>query len=524
MAIKLDSIQASLLHSLLENETHISAVRLGEQVGISPRTLRYRLPLLESWLTPYGAKLIVKPGKGISLIATPQIREQLRKELSEDLVEASLPNEDRMDYLFFLLLFEEGNATFAELQTELGVSRSTFIRDLKQCEERLLQKGLSLKRIRLIGWKIIGEEIAKRHLLVEQLYQHKITEIFAEWIAQQTDNNKTLTVLQSALLKKFHKSKLLEAHRLISGIDNRLKLNLTDEDILYLTTYSACVLYRIQRGHFVQVETDPYDENIADELPIIRSLINSIWTTNSHFIAKDEITQLLLEIRACQGSLTLETGAFLDGDNSFSRTVAERMISQIEKLQGCPIANEEIIEQMSIHLSRALSRLKAGLPLHNPLIDDVKKAYPHLWQKSYQVAREVHQEYGIFVPEAELAYLVMYLALAVQLAEQDSRQRFRAVVSCPTGGVMARLLVYRLQSSFPEIEVLESVSLRELHRYNPKNADLVITTVKRSHKTLPTVTVNPLLGEEDIAKIKETLRTIRYQKNENHIRGLEQWQ
>ncbi|WP_299029075.1 transcription antiterminator [uncultured Thermanaerothrix sp.] len=503
---RLDALQVSTLLALLDAERPLSARRLGERLGVSARTLRYRLPLLQAWLNHYGIELIVKPRQGLLLNAPAEIRQRLRTKLQQEHSLPVLRSEERVVYLLFLLLAARQNLTFEALRLRLSVSRATLLRDLREVESRLNEKGVLLRRSRQQGPRVLGPEVIQRHLLIEILLHAGLDAALTDLSMHGKVGETTYPALQQVLLEEVKPWNLYSVRRFIMRVERELGLTLTDDDLLFLTLYWALALQRMHSGRVVSPLERVVETFLStQEMHQLEALVKVFAATYGVSVPRDEVVQLLIEIKACQGQLTLATPVKVTSGTDLSLVVAEQMLKKVGEHLGYDLCQPDILSQMAVHLTRALARLQAGLPLYNPLTQEVRQAYAHLWQPSLEVVQQVRSQFGLSIPEEEVAYLVMYLALAVQLAEQTQKPRFRVVVACPTGGVMARLLVYRLQNALPEIEIVATVSLRQLSRLDALHVDLVISTVKIPAGRWPVITVNPLLGEEDIQRIKNHL-------------------
>jgi mannitol operon transcriptional antiterminator len=159
---------------------------------------------------------------------------------------------------------------------------------------------------------------------------------------------------------------------------------------------------------------------------------------------------------------------------------------------------------MTRHISRTLLRLKLGLPIDNPFTNDIKHENPEMWQAVTDAINSLDSEYGEFSQD-EVAYLTMYILLAQQLDKKPIQHKpTRVFVVCPTGGVSIWMLVSRLKTEFPDIQIVNSVSLRNLFQQDFKQVDAIITTARDIDvKDLPVVSVTPMLSEKDIEKINQ---------------------
>ena len=109
----------------------------------------------------------------------------------------------------------------------------------------------------------------------------------------------------------------------------------------------------------------------------------------------------------------------------------------------------------------------------------------------------------------EVAFLAMYLALAFDLPLRCStRPRPRVLVVCPSGGVTVSMLLSRLHTELPELDVVRVASMRSLARLNGDDVDAVISTAPAVVRGLPSIVVSPLLPGHDLTQIRRVLRLL----------------
>ncbi|MPN56913.1 Transcriptional regulator MtlR [bioreactor metagenome] len=128
-----------------------------------------------------------------------------------------------------------------------------------------------------------------------------------------------------------------------------------------------------------------------------------------------------------------------------------------------------------------------------------------LWQATSKAIDEVWDEAGPPLPMDEIAYITMYVALALELNKSVKKKVSvpRVVVACPSGGVTVWMLVSRLRVELPEIEIKEVISLRDINNVDPSEVDAIISSAQVSARNIKSITVNPLLTEKDVKKIKQ---------------------
>ncbi len=130
-----------------------------------------------------------------------------------------------------------------------------------------------------------------------------------------------------------------------------------------------------------------------------------------------------------------------------------------------------------------------------------------LWQATSKAIDEVWDEAGPPLPAEEIAYITMYMALALELNKNAEHKLVtpRVVVACPSGGVTVWMLVSRLRMELPDLEIKEVISMREINRINPEEVDAIISSTVVNSRKIKSITVNPLLPEQDVKRIKHEL-------------------
>ncbi len=78
-------------------------------------------------------------------------------------------------------------------------------------------------------------------------------------------------------------------------------------------------------------------------------------------------------------------------------------------------------------------------------------------------------------------------------------------MACPSGGVTVWMLVSRLRMELPDLEIKEVISMREINRINPEEVDAIISSTVVNSRKIKSITVNPLLPEQDVKRIKHEL-------------------
>ena len=157
------------------------------------------------------------------------------------------------------------------------------------------------------------------------------------------------------------------------------------------------------------------------------------------------------------------------------------------------------------HLRRLRVRLRYGLPVSNPLDQEVRQRYPDVYRVASDIVAALHPVGDAVVPQEEVGFLTMYLAGSLE--RNRLRPKVRITVVCPAGMATAWILVSRLSAEFPNVEITRVVSKTVFEKdVDISTTDLVVSTVPLDELgAVQTVVVSPLLRERDLRHLSRIL-------------------
>jgi mannitol operon transcriptional antiterminator len=170
--------------------------------------------------------------------------------------------------------------------------------------------------------------------------------------------------------------------------------------------------------------------------------------------------------------------------------------------------DEQLRSSLSEHLRRLHVRLRFGLPVTNPLQQEVRRRYPDVYRAAAEILDEVGPVDGSDIPVEEVGLLTMYLAGSLE--RHRLRAKIRVTVVCPAGMATAWILVSRLVAEFPQIEVVRVVSKSAFETEPGEEPDLVVSTIPLDDPPAGSrlLVVSPLLREADIRRLGRVLSEI----------------
>jgi transcriptional antiterminator len=509
----LNSRQLSILQFLLETPKPVSAEVIGNSIGVSARVIRENIPSINKWLASFHEEIDCKPKFGLLLLCPAETRQQINETILSSQKETIYSLKDRQQLILFELLSQSDQFSINQIRNQLSISKSTLSHDLDRVEDWLKRRDIFLSRQRREGVIIQGRENDIRHALISFFIDMNLeSELIrlALWEVKGDEDKKyNLSPTASYILSKMADWGLHDGWNFISFIENDLNAKFADGEHLSVALYWVITNQRIKGKHFIQIS----DERIhylstRPEYKIVQDIIIKLLEKKYYKLSDPEIAQLTLEVMTARGTFSdINNSQSLVNSREKTIQIAKHLFQKISDYLGADLTNSVVISQLADHLSRVVIRMKFDLPIQNNLTEETRKAYPLLWQATSKAIDEVWDEAGPPLPLDEIAYITTYVALALELNKNIKKTLSvpRVVVACPSGGVTVWMLVSRLRTELPDLEILEVISLRDINRFNSSHIDAIISTAQVNSRDIKTITVTPLLNEKDIKQIKQEL-------------------
>ena len=498
MTIRLDTRALRITRWLLQQDQPRSTAALASDLGLSQRVVRYRLDQVERFLRGCGAELARKRGQGLLLEAPSDVRSRIAADIQ------SLPEgprvyapPERARILLAALLWEAPDVvSLEELHLELEVSKTSARRDLQRCEPWLERNGLPLVRRAGQGISVVGTEQHIRRVTVQLILEAIPEEVLHLQLAEAPSAAQQATArVPVGLLERIFALPLAETAAIVrsSALGQTLTNGRSDAVFaLYLAVSAA----RFRAGRSVTLDAGSYrsamDHPIARSVATIVPSLEHLAGTRLPAAEVATITEYLLGLDA------------LDAARSGSEGVADDLLDEIMRLAGdrlhtALVDDSELRRSLASHLERLGVRLRYGLPIHNPLLDEVRERYPDVYAVAEEMASLIAATMQVAVAEDEVGFITMYVSGAMERARL--RPRRRALVVCPSGMATVWVLVSRIKSEFPELDLVEVLSERGFEDLPHDDFDLVISTVSLAASDVPVVVVSPLLSTADVAQV-----------------------
>jgi transcriptional antiterminator len=500
--VPLDSRQVRIIRHLLSNGGTESVEEIATALRLTTRVVRYNLPSTETYLRSAGLRLVRRRGVGIWIEGDDDRRARLLSGLDDEAGPQVLNVADRkLQALAALLDKAPQPLHLADLEVELGASRPTVRRDVHAAEHWLEEHHLHLQHLPGVGLVVRGTEIDVRKGLLSLVLEAVPPEVLLNQASgdggtriEDEDRSDGVAHFTAGLDLGTHRSILLDQLR---------ELDESEPMTIVATLYLAIVARRVQAGRTAEFQSGQLRSLIDHPVGEAASRIAAAMERRTGLVLGDAdiaaITEFLLGFVDVGGRAT-------SSDDDDMEPIDRLVAAAADRLHPSLADDDQLRRSLVEHLRRLRVRLHYGLPVSNPLAQEVRERYPDVYQVASEIVGEVALLGDMTVPPEEVGFLTMYLAGSLE--RNRLRPKIRVTVVCPAGMATAWILVSRLLAVFPQVEVTRVVSKTAFERGADDAAtDVVVSTVPIGDEPdrIPSIVVSPLLRDRDIRRLSRLL-------------------
>ncbi|WP_422448278.1 BglG family transcription antiterminator [Thermoanaerobacterium sp. DL9XJH110] len=510
----LDARFREILKILINRNGPVTTEDIAQKLKVSSRTVRHDLQKLQEFLDGFDIRIVKKPKTGVYLDGTNEKKAVLLDHILQSdcyYLEPFSPHE-REKYIISRLLQSGKNLTTQQLADELFVSKVTVYKDLDNVEKWLSRHGLKLMRKPNYGLEIAGSEENLRKafsdFLVNNIEKGRLKELVQEPFLHPLDRRLSAANF-TQLVRMFPKIDVRKLERIILEAEAMMHLRFIDESYTALIVHLAIMIKRLQDKKDIKVQPLRLANLTgSDEYRIAEFIAGRLENEFGMRIPESEIVYISLHILGAkiEKRLPLKEETVDEMLKDFEKEILEivyDMISVVENTLEVKLSNDKfLIAGLALHLRPVINRIRYGMNLHNPILDQIKENYTSVYGIAWITAGIIEKRLGIKVGEEEVGYLAMHLGAAIERATAPKK----ALVICSSGIGTAQMLAARLKKVFPEILVEDVISVPNVDEIlKCRKVDFIISTVPLELNDIPAVLVSPLLTEGDIAKIRELI-------------------
>lgn len=490
--------QQEILQFLLsESNEYLLVQELADRIGCSEKTIRNDFKVIEEYVEKHSdALLIRRPGLGVCLEITDYDKSSLFNELyavKQDIGYAS--DEERVLQIAYSLLMNVKPVTVQELAEQYFVNRATVKKDLDRIETWLEELGLDLVVKQRIGLTVESDERSKRKALA------KLSDLI---------HNREL--MNQFIKKQFLYHEIEFVMTELKALQKRYATFFTDDTLENLLLHTLIMVRRMKLKQPISMSKD--DLNIVRETKeygwALDFLTRLEFVFTVHF-TEEEIAYLAIHILGGKFRYQDEWERDkLNVSNPVLSQVVSHLIGRMSKLNEIDFGEDPfLLEGLQMHLYTTLNRLQYNLSVSNPMLHEIKRMYPYMFDMLIHELDDMNQSLSLQIPEEEAAYLTLHFQAAMERLS-DKKVSKNVIIVCHMGIGMSQLLRTKIERKFRHVHVLDCIAKSDLEEYLMKNkkVELIISTIDLPQLNIPHFVVSPLLERSEESKLEEFMKKL----------------
>ena len=367
----------------------------------------------------------------------------------EDILAGSLRKESdfnssskRTSYLIKRLVRSSQPLLIDDLAEEIGVSRTTINKDLRQVKELA-----AAYQVNILGRPNRGLEVSGSELNLRLFYIHHVYAYF---------DSDTLTEESQSFLEDLYQT---------------FKLPKKTQELL--TKVIAITIARLRRQQQLQQPIAYYTNELADS-DLVHQLIYHIEMTYHLSLSQYEqdFISYPLHIQYIDGL------PYRPSPSRELLALFQKMVQKVKETLLVTFNEESLYVEMHRHLKFLLHRLIFHVQANDIFHGDIPNKYPLAFEMAKVAGQELQQSFGYQLAISELSYLALYFEMALREEESEKQLRTRKIaVVCTTGRGTANMICRQLRRVLGQ-EI--SISQYSEEEFNPLEDDdyfAIFTTI-----------------------------------------------
>ena len=477
-----------IINLVINSNDEITVKDISNLYNITERSIRYDIDELNVFFQEKNNKDIIEINNNrLKILYSENEIEDIVENIKEK--EYFLSENERVNILSYEIFLSKNEFILQYFTEKYNLSKTTVRYSLKELNKIISEYGLVIDMNNNRGYKIIGSEINIRKYIIN---------ILREYIKNTKEKKIEYDPLKKIIQKFYKKSRIEESKNTINKILDYTGKTISDEAFETLQLFLFISVIRNKNDY--EIEEDVENEiflSKTKEFSKIREILEKIENI------KEKDIHYFVDFFLGSYSYNLEYSYFLNW------ILIESLIDQFIKLLGdklkVNLTEDKILrKELLNHIKPAIYRMKNKFKLTESILSEVKKQYMELFIKTKSSLKIISDFIDLSFDEDEAAFITVMIQRAIMRNNPSTllKKDPNILIVCGLGYSSSRFLYENINNRF-QVNIIDIIPFNQLENYNYlKKADIIISTLDFKLDGMDVITVNAVMNEKDILKLK----------------------
>ena len=477
-----------IINLVLNSNDEITIKDISNLYNITERSIRYDIDELNVFFQEKNNKDIIEINNNrLKILYSENEIEDIVENIKEK--EYFLSENERVNILSYEIFLSKNEFILQYFTEKYNLSKTTVRYSLKELNKIISEYGLVIDMNNNRGYKIIGSEINIRKYIIN---------ILREYIKNTKEKKIEYNPLKKIIQKFYKKNRIEESKNIINKILDYTGKTISDEAFETLQLFLFISVIRNKNGY--EIEEDVENEIFLSktmEFSKIREILEKIENI------KEKDIHYFVDFFLGSYSYNLEYSYFLNW------ILIESLIDQFIKLLSdkleVNLTDDKILrKELLNHIKPAIYRMKNKFKLTESILSEVKKQYMELFIKTKSSLKIISDFIDLSFDEDEAAFITVMIQRAIMRNNPSTllKKDPNILIVCGLGYSSSRFLYENINNRF-QVNIIDIIPFNQLENYNYlKKADIIISTLDFKLDGMDVITVNAVMNEKDILKLK----------------------
>ena len=477
-----------IINLVLNSNDEITVKDISNLYNITERSIRYDIDELNVFFQEKNNRDIIEINNNrLKILYSGNEIEKIVRNIR--VKEYFLSENERVNILAYEIFLVKNEFILQYFTEKYNLSKTTVRHSLKELNKIIDEYGLVIDMNNNKGYKIIGSEVNIRKYMIN---------ILRKYIKNTKKKNIEYNPLEKIIQKFLKKSRIEESKNLINKILDYTEKTISDEAFETLQLFLFISQIRNENGH--EIEEDVENKIFLSktlEFIKIKKILEKVESI------KEKDIYYFVDFFLGSYSYNLDYSYFLNW------ILIESLIDQFIKLLsdklGVNLTEDKILrKELLNHIKPAIYRMKNKFKLTESILSEVKKQYMELFVKTKSSLKIISDFINLSFDEDETAFITVMIQRAVMRNNPATlfKKDTYILIVCGLGYSSSRFLYENINNRF-QVNIIDIIPFNQLENYNYlEKADIIISTLDFKLDGIDVITVNPIMNEKDILKLK----------------------